>query len=422
MLKLLESKTIDNFEKGPIRRSLFNNGAVSIYHHARNFSGARVQLHFLAGSMFESKEEHGLSHLIEHMAFKDGGSGVVKELELMGAGLNAYTYKENVCFEMSCNSKKLSSMLPKFLAQFLTLEFNESELAKEKKVIMQELRDDMDDHETQAVEYAFAKNFPEDIGHPIGGNIGQVAKYQSKDVNRFHKKFYKPSRMILVVVSGKKDLDLETIFKNEMDKAYAFKLAKPFRLKATAKDGQLTHFKSKLKRKLENGIFVLSFDGPSLNSPNFYDFIVLDELLFEGMNAIYFKELREKTPLVYGYGSSINGFAKSGNYLMIFNTQKKKLPELKDKCLEVLEKYSKKLIDQRELELVKNRVLDSWELSFDDLEERVEFISGTEIYQLDEFSVNNIKKKIEKITPQSIQKLLSRLLRNNYSQLMIEPK
>ena len=422
MLKVVETKNISNFEKGPIRRSLFNNGAVSMFHHAKGFSGARVQLHFLAGSMFEAKDQHGLSHLIEHMAFKDGDTGVIKQMELMGAGLNAYTYKENVCFEMSCNSKNLNKMLPKFLAQFFTIDFTEDQLFKEKKVIMQELRDDLDDHETQAVEYAFSKNFSTDIGHPIGGNLSQVAKYTKKDILEFYRKYYRPDRMLLVVVSGKNNSQLENILIQQMNKAFTFKPKKPFRLKATSKNEKLSHFNSKLKRKLENGIFVLSFDGPSLNSKNYYDFIVLDELLFEGMNAVYFKELREKSPLVYGYGSSINCFAKSGNYLMIFNTQKKNLKELKAKCLDVLKEYSQKLIDPKELELVKNRVLDSWELSFDDLEERVEFIAGTEIYQLDEFSVSNIKKKIENTNTQSIQLLIKNLLNKQYSQLIIEPK
>jgi len=422
MLKVLETTTIKEFEKGPIRRSLFNNGAASMFSHAENFSGAKVQLHFLAGSMFENKSQEGLSHLIEHMAFKDNGSGIIRELELMGASLNAYTYKENVCFEMSCVSKHLVDMLPQFLQNFLRIEFTDEELAKEKKVIMQELRDDIDDHETQAVEYAFMKNFDEKIGHPIGGKISQVTKYTREDLDSFYKKYYRADRMLLVVVSGEKLNSLESIFEKAMSSHLKFKERPPFRLVARDKHSKLMHFNSKQKKKMENGILVLSFDGPSLNSKSYYDYIVLDELLFEGMSSVYFKKLREETPLVYGYGSSINCFSTKGNYLMIFNTQKKNLNKLKTTCIDVLKHYSENDFDKLDVDRVKNRVLDSWELSFDDLEERVEFIAGSEIYQLNEFSLKNVKSKIMQTTPESLRKIIKKIITSDFSKLVFEPK
>jgi len=421
MLKISKTHYIDEFEKGPIRRSLFTNGAVSLFHHASNFSGAKVQLHFLAGSMFESADQHGLSHLIEHLAFKDYETNIIRTLELMGAQLNAYTYKENVCFEMSCVSSKLEHMLPMFLGNFLNINFSDIELSKEKEVIMQELRDDLDDHETQAVEYAFRKNFDEHIGHPIGGNISQVKKYKRKDVESYYKKYYRPDRMILVVVAGTQFDQLEDIYTKQMNQFYKFSAKKPFRLQAKNKLTNLKHFQVKIKKKMENGLLVFSFDGPSLNSSSYYDFIVLDELLFEGMSSIFFRKLREDKPLVYGYGSSINCFSKSGNYLMIFNAQKKNLTKVRAACKEVIDYYCEHSFDVEDIELVKSRVLDSWELSFDDLDERVEFIAGSEIYQLDEFSVLKVKAKIQQTSPESIQKIFKKIKSTQYSELLIEP-
>ena len=88
MLRIIEDQKINDFEKGPIRRSLFSNGAMSIVHKAIGFSGAKVQLHFIAGSMFEGENEEGLSHLIEHMIFKESDTEYIKQLE-------SYIYKSS---------------------------------------------------------------------------------------------------------------------------------------------------------------------------------------------------------------------------------------------------------------------------------------------------------------------------------------
>ncbi len=118
---LKETQILKSFEKGPVRRSLFDNGAVSLYHHFKGMESACANLYFLAGSIFESESEEGIAHVIEHMLFKDEGSNdLVKELEREGAQVNAYTYKEYVCFELDCPSELLPRFLPKFLSLFLS--------------------------------------------------------------------------------------------------------------------------------------------------------------------------------------------------------------------------------------------------------------------------------------------------------------
>ncbi len=107
MPNLVEQKNLIDFQKGPIRRSLFSNGLVVIHHTAKNFSGARVNVNFLAGSIFEKEEHFGVAHLLEHLIFKESKTEKLKKIEQLGAGINAYTFKENICFEMAALSSKL---------------------------------------------------------------------------------------------------------------------------------------------------------------------------------------------------------------------------------------------------------------------------------------------------------------------------
>lgn len=418
----LQTTIIKDFEKGPIRRSLFSNGAVSLFHKAKGFSGAKIQLHFIAGSMFEKESEYGLSHVVEHMIFKEIDTDYIKELEMAGASVNAYTYKENVCFEMSCLSSNVTKLLPTFLRKFLCMNFTEDVFQKEKQVIIKEIKEDADDHETQAIEYIFKKNFTDDLGHSIGGNISQVNSFKRNDLQKYYDEHFLPERMILSIVSGKDNNKVEEILETEMGNVFKDKKTKPFRLKSKNKIAKLNHFNSNLKRKMENSLLVFSFNGPSILSDKFYEYAVLDELLFEGLSSIFFKKLRVEIPLVYGYGSTVNCFSNCGNYVMVFNAQAKDIKEIKYVFKKTMADLSDSEFEASEVESIKKRILDHWEISFDDLEERVEFIAGNEIYQLNEYSIESVRSKIKNVTPKTLKLLLRSLINSEFSSLVLGPK
>jgi predicted Zn-dependent peptidase len=411
MLNIIESTDFDNMGKGPIRRSLFRNGACMLFHEASGFSGAKVSLNFLAGSMFERADEEGLSHLIEHLVFKETNTNLVRALELSGAEINAYTYKENVCFELSCLGAKLPELLPLFLNLFTTLVFTDEQLEKEKLVVLQELNEDKDDHETEGLEYLFKKNFDSKLGHPIGGTEKLVKGFTRKKIESFHKRFYRPERMILTIVSGVDNFKcLEMIVHDSFPKMQEVSPAvKPFRIKANITNKKLEHIKTTRKKKMESAIFFLSFDGPTINSVNYYDYIVLDELLFEGLSSLFFKKFREENALVYGLGSSINSFAKAGNYIMVFNTQNDNVKLIDKGIDEILNEFLISGPDEGEVEQIKNRILDSWEIAFDSIDERAEFISENEVYQQHHVEIKDIGQRVKLVNNSSIQNLIKKI-------------
>lgn len=430
MLIEAEHKRFDSINKGPIHRSLFSNGAVLLQHSAPGFSGAKVNLNFLAGSMFEKKSEHGIAHLIEHLLFKETDSDILRRLELQGAQVNAYTYKENVCFEMSCMASKLKYLLPLFLEMFLTLDFSKEQLEKEKRVIIQELIEDKEDHETQGLEFIFNKNFPEDLGHPIGGGISQIKNYTQKNVLDFYHKYFKAERMILSLGGGfleKEQVSFKKIFKTALEQFFPIKDKAPYRFKTLPRVAKLEHSKSRLKRQMESAIVFYSFDGPSANSKSYYDYLILDELLFEGLCSPFFKKFREEKALVYGLSSSVNSFGKYGNYIMAFNSQNENIVAIRKGVLEVLDSLLEQLTSQsitmNDISLIKNRMIDSWEIAFDSIDERVDYIGESEMYQLHETGLSQVKKQIESVTQLTLVKLLKKMYKKSeYTELILLKK
>lgn len=422
MLKVIESTTIKDFEKGPIRRSLFSNGATFLFHKTKEMSGAKVNLYFLAGSRFESVNEHGLSHVIEHMIFKETDTDFTKNLELAGAEINAYTYKEYVCFEMSCLGSSLKELLPDFLDLFLTLDFTPIQLEKEKKVIIQELKEDLDDHETFGFEYIFKKNFDAPLGHSIGGTQTQVKSYKESDVRNYYDQYYTPERMLLTIVSNDDTKSYLRIFEDAMKAHFIYKDKKPFRLKALNKVSKINHFRSLIQKKMESSILFLAFDGVTLNSKSYYDYAVLDEILFEGLSSIFFKKLRVEKPLVYGLGSSLNSFKDAGSYVMQFNCQKKNIKEVQAGVIEAIKSFIETPFEVSELDQIKKRIINNTLLAFDSIAQRADFISDNEIYKLNEISISSIQARVEKVDVKSIKFLAKKLISNTSSKLIMESK
>ncbi len=423
MLKIINQSVIDNIEKGPIYRSLFSNGACLLQHEAEGFASAKVSVNFIAGSIFESVDQHGLAHLIEHLIFKETKTDYIKFLEQAGAELNAYTYKENVCFEMSCLSKKIDYLLPYFLEVFLSLDFSDEQLSKEKKVVMQELNEDKDDHETQGLEFVFQKNFDDRVGHPVGGTISQVRRYKRVDVEKFYKKYFTPDRMILTIVNGSDPIINKNIFKHALTTFSTGKERKPFRIKSVSAIKKIKHFNSVKKRRMESAISYFSFNGPSVKSDATYDFIVLDELLFEGLSSLFFKKFREERPLVYGLGSTLNSFSACGNYIMVFNSNSIHINDIKAGVKDVLGQIAQDGPVVADMTAIKNKIMDTWEMAFDDIEERAEFIAENEIYQNHEFGIPQIREKISRVSIESIKKLVENIfIKNDYSTLILKNK
>ena len=89
MLKPYQTTKQSFLGKGPIYRSLFNNGSVFLFHQANGFTGAKVSLNVMAGSMFESEQQYGIAHLLEHLIFKEVNTTLIKEMELIGGEVNA---------------------------------------------------------------------------------------------------------------------------------------------------------------------------------------------------------------------------------------------------------------------------------------------------------------------------------------------
>ncbi|HKG77472.1 MAG TPA: pitrilysin family protein, partial [Beijerinckiaceae bacterium] len=160
-----------------------------------------------AGSRHERDDEHGLSHLIEHMAFKGtrrrSARKIAEDIENVGGDINAATSTEFTSYTARVLGENVDLALD-VLGDILTDSvFDEAELAREKNVILQEyaaVEDTPDDLVYDAfVETAFAGQA---IGRPILGRPETIRSFDGGMIRAFMAREYAPERMVLAAAGA----------------------------------------------------------------------------------------------------------------------------------------------------------------------------------------------------------------------------
>ncbi len=420
-VSLVSTEKLSVMSKGPLRRSLFNNGAVSLFHKVPGRQGATVKLYFLVGSKDERKDEYGLTHLIEHMLFKDHRrSEIIKHLEVEGAEINAFTYKEYVCFEMFTAHLNLPIHLDQFLQLFLNPSFNEIDFEREKDVIAQELHEEVDDHQMMGLEYLVGQYFGPAYGHPVGGNLSDVEKFTFVKMQNYFTRNFKSHKIILSVISGENYNINKAFVKNLNTFPLNVFHQKPYRLKPTLTKIHKYNKNLKQEKPIESASLFFQFSGPAIFSKEYFKFLILDQFLTEGLSALLFRKLREERSLIYSLGSSLNAFQKEGNYILFFNVHPDNLKEtakvLKEVLLNLKEEFSLTSFQQ-----IKARIILDYQMAMDSMDFRNELIADAEIYQVP-FNLEYYFDKIKQVKYKDLIKVFQLFHPKEYSTLQISKR
>src|SRR5215475_14337447 len=178
------------------------NGLRVVSHHMPHVETVSLGVWVGAGARHETLAEHGISHLLEHMAFKGterrSASDIAEEIEAVGGELNAATSLETTAYFARVLKADIGIALD-ILADILQLpRYAQEELEREREVILQEI----------AYELLQDAAFPEQaIGRPILGTAKSVAGFGADALRSFLKTNYCASRMVLAA-AGKVDHSL----------------------------------------------------------------------------------------------------------------------------------------------------------------------------------------------------------------------
>ena len=260
-----------------------------------------------AGTRHEPAEVNGISHLLEHMAFKGTerrtAQGIAEEMDACGGHLNAYTARDHTAYyaKVLKEDAGLALDIISDILQYSTLDAEE--LAREQAVVVQEINQAIDTPDDIIFDHFQATAYPDQpLGRAVLGTEELVRSMSRSTVLDYMRGHYSAPRMVLSA-SGRIDHD-------QLVEA------------ATKAFGQLPPVSPSLngaavygggdyreERDLEQVHVVVGFNGIAYDDPDYYTASVLSTLLGGGMSSRLFQEVREKRGLVY----SIYSFASSYN-------------------------------------------------------------------------------------------------------------
>ncbi len=171
--------------------------------HARKV--ATVQIWTMVGSADEAQKELGISHLIEHMAFKGterrGVGKIASEIEGLGGETNAYTSWDETVFHVTVPASKVSEGIDILTDAVFRPTIDPAELDKEKQVVIEEILEGEERPERKASKLLFRTAYTDHpYKDPIIGYKDVVAGFTQEDVLNFRKKWYVTENMFIVVV------------------------------------------------------------------------------------------------------------------------------------------------------------------------------------------------------------------------------
>ncbi|MGC8657808.1 MAG: M16 family metallopeptidase [Desulfomonilaceae bacterium] len=203
-------------------RHTLSNGLVVLIQedHAKKVSAS--QLWVMVGSADENDAERGISHLIEHMAFKGtarrGVGQIAKEVEALGGEINAHTSWDHTVFHIVAPSSETAHSLDIIFDAVLKPTIDPKELEREKQVVLEEILESDERPERKSSKLLFSTAYVANpYKYPVIGYKEIVEKFTRDDIVAFRKKWYVPDNMCLVVVG---DVDTATVLR-EVEKLTA---------------------------------------------------------------------------------------------------------------------------------------------------------------------------------------------------------
>ena len=160
-----------------------------------------------AGSQYETSEENGLSHYLEHMLFKGterrSARQIAEEMDAVGGQMNAFTSKECTCYYSKVVDEHLPLAIDVLCDMLIHSTFDTVELNKERGVILEEIamaEDTPDDLVSEML--MLAKYGDQPIARPILGTEKTVGSFTREDLVRYHNKMYRPENTVIALAGN----------------------------------------------------------------------------------------------------------------------------------------------------------------------------------------------------------------------------
>lgn len=349
-----------------VKTKIYKNGLKLVVSKMDNYESVSFNMFVKTGSVNESKGIYGISHFIEHMLFKGtttrSALDISKQLDGIGANVNAYTDKEETVYYTKSTAENAEKCVEILSDMLFNSVFDPKEMVREKKVVLEEIKMYDDDASSKAellVNQAFYAGSP--LEKDVAGTVKCVRSITRQQILDYMAKFYVPANITLSFAGN---IDFET----------AQKFVEKYFLPNFKQTGKSVENLFVVKRKTNilksykdnaQSHVCISFGGINRGSDELYVAKIFDVVFGLGMSSVLFQRIREKLGLVYSISSSTIANCAGGDMTIHFGTTTKNVPLALSAIAEEIEYAKANGVSVEQFENARNNLLSSIKLSFE---------------------------------------------------------
>jgi predicted Zn-dependent peptidase len=307
------------------------------------------------GSRFETEAENGLSHFLEHMAFKGtptrSSKDITFEVEHLGASVNAFTSHEMTAYYVAGLSDHIGPALDILSDVLMNSVMDPNEIEREQNVVLDEIDRSQDNIDDVAMDALSATAYPNQaIGRPILGSKDNVLSFKKENLLDYLKRHCHANGLI-VLCTGDIDHDL---FVDEVTSRFG--TIEPGETPAPVPTQYVGGTTLILDGRFSQAHIHMAFPCPGSVDDDFARFDLLSDVLGTGMSSPLFQEVREKAGL--GYVVSAGLFPHNDRSLFVVGgaCSAGHVSEFMKKSLGELVKIANGTIEDTDWERARNQV------------------------------------------------------------------
>ena len=392
-----------------IRRTDLPNGMIVLTEEMPHVRSVAMGVWIRAGSRHEAPAVNGISHFVEHMVFKGtttrSAQQIAREVDAIGGNLDAFTGKETVCFNM----KVLDEHVPKALEMLADLVLNpvfaEEEVARERGVILEEIKMD-EDNPDYLVHEIFTQHFWQGhaLGKPILGTEKTVSSFDRAKLLEYYGTRFHGGNMVFSA-AGHLDHDA---FVAEVTRRFA-SLPAGETLHVDAPPATAAEIVLRNKRSLEQVQVCLGVPARPLADESRYVSLMLNTVLGGGMSSRLFQTVREEHGLAYSIYSDLSPYRDTGSLCVFAGTSPDKAVKLLELVMQQLRALKERPVEAEELRRAKDQLKGNLILSLESSGSRMSNLARQQMYFNYFFGPSEILERVEAVSVEQVQEMAQAL-------------
>ncbi|HEU5450660.1 MAG TPA: pitrilysin family protein [Terriglobales bacterium] len=387
-----------------VRREVLPNGLIVVTEQMPHIRSISIGIWIRTGSRHEDPELNGISHFVEHMVFKGTTSrsaeDIARQIDSIGGNMDAFTAKECISFDVKVLDEHLPTAFDILSDLVLNPVFDAKDIARERGVIMEEIKMD-EDNPDYLVHEIFTQNFWKDhpLGKPILGTKETVRRFEQPLLRDYYSRFFIPNNMI---ISAAGNVTHERFVQLVAERFSAGKPGKNGFHQVPPKVSPRIVMRN--KKALEQVQICVGVPSHPISHERRYSSYVLSTLLGGGMSSRLFQNIRERQGLCYAIYSELSPFRDTGCLSVYAGTSRESAPKVVQSIVKEFHNLKVEAVTDEEMKRAKAQLKGSLMLSLESSTARMSNLARQEMY-FDRFlSMDEIIDRIEAVTaPELVQ-------------------